>query len=188
MRNTDSRWQIQTFIRFQTKTPTVILLTWYSPIKTKVNHSPIYRKGLSTSPSQQVTLTCTIFMLRARPRNRTKSQRQVSPQVKSPRLGPRSFEPASQNCSTWWGKERENAFGKISSSCLRRPCSWDNSERGVRTLQKQFLTRMGQRHLPAKLSLYFHTPRACGSQGNLSLWNCSFWALTQNSLSLPASM
>lgn len=34
---------------------------------------------MTTLPSQQVTLTCSIFMLRARPRNRTESQKTGQP-------------------------------------------------------------------------------------------------------------
>lgn len=98
-RNTDSRWRIKTFIRFQTKTPTVILGTWSSPSKNKDESRTVLKARFDRVTSRQVTLTCRILTLRARPRNRNGGQtaggRPTGQVQRWP--SPGSSEPASQN-------------------------------------------------------------------------------------------
>ena len=122
------------------KTPTVMLRTWYSPTKRKMNHKTILNETFDWITSQQVTLPFNILTLRAGPRNRNKGQAAGQPtgQVQA-WPSPHSFKPASQNRKH---KRRQGETKCVwkKHSCPERWVSWDNRERGIRTPQKQALT------------------------------------------------
>lgn len=124
------------------------------PCKNKDESQTILKERFGHVTSQQVTLTCSILMLRARPRNSNEGQTAGQPTGQVQHWpSPHSSKPASQNHKHMM-REGESAFAKTSSSCLRRQCSWANraSEEGG------FPALAGQRHFASEVKPLFPRP------------------------------